>query len=251
MPTNDNSSTKSEKILAAFDLPPEKAIELLKDLGVDTSGNWDTMMSDADKRGFIISRVLAADVLQDMKDELTKAMEEGTPFQEFKKHARELLARRGWTGKDAAEGSGQTADLTPAWRLELIYRQNLQDSMNAGRFIGQLDTIGTRPYLEYSGISDNRQTDLCRGLDGIIRRADDPFWSTYYPTNHMRCRSRVVSVSERELVRSGLKLATDKQIENIPAPAKGFDRSPLDPYKPDMSKYDKDIKEQLTKAIKP
>jgi len=52
------------------------------------------------------------------------------------------------------------------------------------------------------------------------KSADDPFWSMYYPTYHMRCRSRVVSVSDREMQRSGLKLADDKQIEHIPAPAK-------------------------------
>lgn len=254
MPQNEpksNNISKSEQLLRAFDLPPKEAVKLLEDLGIDTSGNWDEMMKGAEARGFVISRVVAADVLQDMKDELERALAEGTSFQEFKKNARDLLARRGWTGKDALEGSGQTVDLTPAWRLELIYRQNLQTSMNAGRFIGQLETINTRPYLEYSGITDKRQTDLCKGLDGVVLRADDPFWLTSYPPNHMRCRSRVTSLSEREIARSGIKVADDKTLEELPSPDKGFDRSPLAPFKPDTTKYDKPIKEQLTKALKP
>jgi len=152
-----NSISKSKQILRAFDLPPVEAIKLLKELGVDTSGNWDETMSGTGARGFVISRVVAADVLQDMKDELERALEGGTSFQEIKKKTRALLARRGWSDEDASEESGQTADLTPAWRLELIYRQNLQTSMNAGRRICQLETINKGPYLEYSCITDKRQ----------------------------------------------------------------------------------------------
>ena len=45
--------------------------------------------------------------------------------------------------------------------------------------------------LEFDAVLDGQTTDLCRGLDGTRLPPDHPFWNTYYPPNHFRCRSTV------------------------------------------------------------
>lgn len=49
----------------------------------------------------------------------------------------------------------------------------------------------TFPLLAFDAVIDGNTTDTCAGLDGVIRKVDDPFWSMYYPPNHWRCRSTV------------------------------------------------------------
>jgi len=66
------------------------------------------------------------------------------------------------------------------------------------------------------------------------------------PQNHHRCRAKVYSVSERELIRDGLTHTTEEALSKVPEPDKGFALSPLTPFKPDLMKYTPD----LCKAVK-
>lgn len=45
--------------------------------------------------------------------------------------------------------------------------------------------------LQFDAVIDSQTTELCSGLNGVIRPVDDPFWNTYYPPNHFNCRSTV------------------------------------------------------------
>ena len=45
--------------------------------------------------------------------------------------------------------------------------------------------------LEFDAVMDGRTTELCAGLNGVRKSADDAFWDTYYPPNHYNCRSTV------------------------------------------------------------
>jgi len=108
MPTN------ADKLLASFDLPPEKAVKRLKELGIDTSGNVEEMLARGESYAFVITRVTNADLLQDVLGLLTAALEEKQSYADFKKGVREGLATKGWLGR----GKGGE-ELTP-WRIELI-----------------------------------------------------------------------------------------------------------------------------------
>jgi SPP1 gp7 family putative phage head morphogenesis protein len=44
------------------------------------------------------------------------------------------------------------------------------------------------PYLRYSAIIDPNTSDICRPLDGIIAKVDDPIWRKISPLNHFNCR---------------------------------------------------------------
>jgi len=241
-------ATSGKDVFDAFDQPPKKAVEKLKKLGISTTGSFEDMMSSAEGRAFVLAKVTQADILQDFKNELERALEEGTNFQEFKNSIRETMERRGWVGSTNADGDEST--LTSPWRLKVIYRNNIQSALQAGRYTGQLETINRRPYAEYIAVIDKRTSEVCNSLNGVIRRLDDPFWDTYHPQNHHLCRARLETLSEREMQRDGRTLTTDDEVDALEKPAKGFDRSPLAPYEPDTTKYSADIAKQLKSHLK-
>lgn len=216
-------------VFAAFDQEPEKALELLEGLGIDISGSFDEMMENVERRAFVIAKVMQADVLEDMRTELINAQANGLSLQEFKKSAREKLARRGWLGEvtqiDSKTGKEVKTEITP-WRLELIYRNNIQSSLNAGRYLGQLANIGRRPYGRYNSIIDNRTSKKCNDRDGVTRRLDDPWWSFNYPQNHDHCRAGVTTMSEREFIRDGGVLTPDEELDKLEPLGDRFNQSP-------------------------
>jgi SPP1 gp7 family putative phage head morphogenesis protein len=234
----------AEDLLTSFNLPPEKAISKLKSLGIDTSGNFDEMLAKGEEFAFVISRVTNADLLQDVMGLLVDSLEQRQSFADFRKGVKQSLATRGWLNR---ENKDET--LAP-WRIELIYRNNIQSALSAGRFEGQLNVKDKRPWLVYDALNDNRTTTGCRDRDGIVRATDDPFWTTNYPPNHHRCRANVYSASDRELKRDGLVPTTDDELEKRPAPDKGWDRSPLQPFKPDVSKYAPPISNALASTVR-
>lgn len=53
------------------------------------------------------------------------------------------------------------------------------------------DTKDIFPFAEFDAVIDNRTTDLCYSLHGIVVPADHPFLLTYWPPNHFNCRLNV------------------------------------------------------------
>lgn len=47
------------------------------------------------------------------------------------------------------------------------------------------------PLLQFDAVLDSRTSPICKPLDLVIKPVDNPFWNTYYPPNHYRCRSTV------------------------------------------------------------
>ena len=83
------------------------------------------------------------------------------------------------------------------------------------------------PYLRYDAVDDARTSDICRPLDGITLKFDDPFWSKYSPLNHFNCRCRIEKLSifdEPELSKKETVLTKTKD-------AKISDEFLINPYR--------------------
>lgn len=52
------------------------------------------------------------------------------------------------------------------------------------------------PNLRYDTSGDERVRESHRGLDGVVRSINDPFWDTYYPPNGWNCRCVVVQTDD-------------------------------------------------------
>jgi len=174
-------------------------------------------------RAWTIAGVGQLDVVLHTYDSLLTAIDKGTPFDEWKDEVEESLTKA-WGSPDSA-------------RLETIFRNATQQSLNAGRWraMKDPDVKDLRPYVLFDGINDARQSNICQDLDGTIVKQDDQWLDTHSPQLHHRCRSQLVSLSKEDAKQRGI--TTDPP--DVKATA-GFGAPPDDsskPWKPDPKDY--------------
>ena len=97
-----------------------------------------------------------------------------------------------WVGDPNVIRDGNV--ISPA-RLETIVRTNATRAMNMGRVVQARRAGRIVTGFEYSAIIDSRTTDVCRFLDGMIFRRDDPDLDRLSPPRHFNCRSVWVAVT--------------------------------------------------------
>lgn len=145
-------------------------------------------------------------------DSMKKSLENGTTFKQWIKDCEEVINKAG-LGKQG-------------YYLENVYRTNMMTQYSIGNYKQQMEVIEDYPYWEYSAIEDNRTSNICRQLDGVVKRYDDPFWSAYYPPNHFHCRSTVISRNKEELKKYNLKISKD----DFDVDVKTFKGNPAESY---------------------
>jgi len=212
----------------------EEAVEYFRDLFVMTSAEYETLVAEvgeyASALAFTVSKIAAADLLQDLHGEILKAIDEGRTFWDFRESIDEIMKRRGWEG------------LEP-YRLDNIFRTNIQTAYNAGRYKQMMAIAERRPYWEYDAVNDTHTRPTHLAQDKKIYRYDHPFWKTWYPPSGFRCRCVVHSLSAQEMKEEKLKEETKMPEEK---PDEGFRFNPADEsWKPDLEKYDPRLRAQL------
>jgi SPP1 gp7 family putative phage head morphogenesis protein len=86
-------------------------------------------------------------------------------------------------GRDQAMANIGLAGESPYY-IETVYRTNYGTAHSAGRWKSAQESPLVL-MLQYVAVNDNRTTkDICKPLNGTIRKKTDPFWSTYNPLNH-------------------------------------------------------------------
>ncbi|NLR73571.1 phage head morphogenesis protein [Leeia aquatica] len=192
-------------------LPPRKAIEYLKNKGYAITWDWEELWQDAQTQAFTVAKATRLDILQDIREAVEAALQEGKTQAWFTRTLTPLLQAKGWWGKqehiDPDTGEVSQVQLGSPWRLQTIYRTNLQTAYMAGRWQAQMENVDDRPYWQYIAILDGKTRPSHRAMNGKVFRYDDPFWQSFYPPNGWGCRCRVVALAEDDLTRSGLRVA--------------------------------------------
>ncbi len=238
---------------AAFNLPPEKAVEYFESKGFRITFDWRDMVREAHTKAFTVAGVTKAEVLEDIKKALLEAEKEGLSYGQFKSLIIPTLQKRGWYGRKEVtrpDGSIKKVDLSMPWRLKTIFNTNMRTSMMAGRYKQMMDAVRTRPYWKYLAVEDSRTRESHKVLSGKIFRYDDPIWNTHFPPNGWGCRCRVLSISKDEFEKKGYHLSdgkTARQLAPIP-PEWAYNPGKKD-WKPDTGKYDKNIQEKLDNEL--
>ena len=111
----------------------------------------------------------------------------------------------------------------PRYRLDNIFRTNIQGAYGRGRWYQQQQNKDERPYLMRDGINDSRQRPAHRILDGIIRPIDDPFWDIHYAPDDFKCRCHMRSLTKEQAEAKGI--TTDVSLPDI-NPQNGFGGTP-------------------------
>lgn len=141
---------------------------------------------------FWLKKSTELEVTNRIMKSLTTTLENGQTFKEwYSKLDNELITL----------GLGDNG-----YYANLVFRNNMTTAYNVGHWIQYTDNLDNSPYGLYDGIDDNRQSDICKLLDGKVYKLTNPIWSSIYPPNHHFCRSSVISLSAEELEYYGLKL---------------------------------------------
>lgn len=209
-----------------------------------TRRDWDKLSESARRKAFMISHTGNMDVINQVWKAIDKAQAKGTSLSDFRKALVPTL-KQAWGGD--VNNPGAVAN--PAWRIETIYRTNLQMAYSAGRWAQQTApaVLKVRPFWMLDVILDNRTSGVCNPLAGTVLPASDEFWLTHCPPLHFNCRSAIRSLRESQ--------AKEKEGFGKPAPSfnpqKGFGLSPdASEWKPDLSKYPPELRGQLEARLK-
>lgn len=186
--------------LSATDLPFDEAIAYLRQKANVTSEDYTDVWGKANVKSFTVAGATTRALVDDFRAEVSKALENGTSLQEFRKSFDALVTKHGW------DHTG-----SPGWRSRIIYETNLGMAYSAGRYAQQTEpeTLAAFPYWQYvhSGALHPRKQH--QAWNGLCLRADDPFWETHYPPNGWRCGCRTRPLSARGMARQG-KSGPDK-----------------------------------------
>lgn len=201
-----------------------------------TKPEWEKLSAEARRRAFTVAAVAQADVLHDVRKAVDSAVDVGTTLEDFKKAVGEKLEGE-WAGSVA----------NPAWRIETIFRTNVQSAYAAGRFkqATEPDTLAVRPVWMFDTIMDSRTSPICAKCNGVTLPADDPWWKDHQPPLHHACRSTVIALTEEQAKVHGV---TEKAPRSDPA--KGFGAPPTEhEWSPDFDRYHDDLRKQLQKKL--
>ena len=204
---------------------------------------YGSLQKEARSQAFSIAGVSSRRQLQGVLDALDKSLSEGMTFKEWKESV-------------AVESLG-----LPEYRLNNIYRTNIQCAYNRGHWLQQVAHKDQRPYLMYDAVNDSRTRPSHAALDNIIKPIDDPFWDVYYPPNGYKCRCVSIALTEKQArTRGGV---ADDDYENWPQPDDGWDYHPGKDAEQGISSSDKTkpgdnerlkkaqakLKQELTKTL--
>ena len=211
----------------SFNVKFEAAIKAAKERNVVLPESYySDNQGIARQLSFSIAGVASVDQLQMVRDSLAKRTETGATFAEWKK---EILA------------SPEKLNL-PDYRLENIYRTNLQGNYNRGKWQSFQEGKEDQPYLMYDAINDSRVRPTHLAMDGIIRPVDDHFWKTHFPPNGYQCRCSCIALNDRQAAaRSQGNNGLNKPINSDDMqPDKGWDYNPgIDPVESISQSIDK------------
>ena len=102
---------------------------------------------------------------------------------------------------------------------ETVFRAGSQSAYNTGRMIG----FESDPpiALQFIGIEDSRQTEICHSLSNVIRPYGDPFWDSRIPPLHFGCRSTIRGIYDESEIPAEYPEAPEMQA------AEGWGFNPL------------------------
>ena len=209
-------------------LPFDEAIKFFKDKVTVPKEVFRELTDEAKVAAFSSVQIARADIMLDVQNEIDRALKQGIAFDTFKKNL--IIKEMGWGG-----------DLP--YRLDTIFRTNIQTAYNAGHFQQQQVVKDTRPFLEYVAVLDANTRPSHAAQDGKVFPIDHPYWSKWTPPNGFECRCTTRQLSDAEVKREGLKVLSK---EPKTQPDTGFAVNPGKvAHEPNLSKYPDWIRKQI------
>lgn len=193
--------------------PPPEASRFLRNKGMRPAFSWADVEPEEHAVAFTVAKATELDVLEAIRGEVQKALDEGLPFATFKKNFRANPALAQWWGKremvDPVTGELVEAQLGSPRRLKTIYNANLRSARAAGQWERIERTKAAFPYLEYRLGPSERHRPHHQDKAGMILPVESAFWDEWMPPNGWGCKCWVRQVTKREAERRGISTTPD------------------------------------------
>lgn len=176
--------------------PPKAALAYWKSRAAVMPAEYEALGEAARRRAFAVAGLNRRAQVEAVHQALTEALDKGLPLSAFKKRLRPLLEEKGWAGKKA-------------WRIENVYRTNMQSAYMAGRYEALEKASAGRPFWRYLAVKDRRTRPTHAAMNGKVYPHGHQFWATWYPPNGFKCRCTVQSLSQRQVDKRGLAVEED------------------------------------------
>ena len=198
---------------------PEEAIAYFKGKGLAKSFAWQDMWQEEHAKAFTVAKAMRHSILQDIYDDVLKALEQGTTFQTFRASLQPKLEAQGWWGRknavDPLTGEEKSVQLGSPRRLQTIFDVNMRTAYAAGSWERDQETKAELPYSMYQTAGDDRVRPEHAAWDGTVLPIDDPWWDEHNPPCDWGCRCIRVAMSKGQLDRGGYKV-TDQPVKFPP-----------------------------------
>ena len=106
-------------------------------------------------RAFTVGGLAQIDQVMAVQKSLERAISQGKSMTEWRKNIDGFFTRAGWTGNTR-------------YRLDTIFRNNIQTAYSAGRWTQAQESIKDRPYGMYDAVDDGRARPSHQAQDGKI-----------------------------------------------------------------------------------
>lgn len=191
------------ELAADFELTPAEALAFFTRKGLKISNRYDELIAEEHQVAFTVAKMSDYDLLRNVKEKLDDFIGTGGSFGEFKKQLIPILEKTGWWGETKGK----------SWRLETIFRTNLQSSYSVGRWQAIQQNTVDAPYLMYDAVDDHRVRKEHSKYDNLVLRVTHSFWDEFYPPNDYNCRCGVLQLDESELRELGIEVGRSPEIK--------------------------------------
>jgi SPP1 gp7 family putative phage head morphogenesis protein len=184
---------KYDKQISDTRLKPTEAIRIANEL--------------IDQRTFAAVGKIKDDLLNKAKTILINGLEKGRSVNDINQQLDVLF--------NSVNSGSPTANLSAEpYLLNTIVQTNYTNFYNLAR----KQIANENKYIEmlqYSAILDDRTTEICSELDGLIYKYDDPIFDSITPPNHFNCRSMLNYITELDVEEDGITPDEDVDVSEL------------------------------------
>lgn len=178
-----------EVALRFVNMPFIEAIDHFESLEIMSREEVDALVESERRRAFFVTRAASDTIRDHIHEQIRRAIATGeNGLRDFTRSVQSEEARLGFTESSRAY-------------LETVYRTNVANAYNAGRFAAQTspDVVAATGYWEYVTADDDRVRDEHAALHGKMWRIGDPEAERVYPPNGFQCRCSMVTVDREDV----------------------------------------------------
>ncbi len=174
---------------------PQDVIDFFKRKKLKPSFSYKEVWAEEHTHAFTVAKIMELSILRDVQESLTKAIENGTTLEDWKKTVRPALQNSGW--------SSAVSDKAKPSRLKVIYETNMRVARAVGQEERAQKTKKDLPYFIYEVGPSKIHREEHKSWDKLILPVDDPFWKEHSPPLGYGCKCRRRQITAREAGKLG------------------------------------------------